>query len=184
MKKTVFICGLFLILSLFAGCANADYEKTLENEIEETNSKYSSLVSEYNALMIERNELDASLAQSEADRDAYKEAYEEYKKICDEYRQSIEAEKTEELIYKEKWETLTEAQKNTIKEGKERAEVVNTLLYSNEEYSALYKYFLDLENSGVTSFITTSDEFAEYEANRARKKELEDECRRAMGIGD
>lgn len=186
MKKFYKALGILIVTSLFAGCGNgtnttsydniiAEYEQNIEN----LNKKYNDFVLEYNALMKERNALDEENAQLKANVEAYEaivnEVNAEREKKNEEIRAKNEEENAKRIAWEEQWNSLTDAQRNAITEGKERADMVNALLYSNDEYARIYQYFIDLEKTGVTSFLNTSEEFKTYEANRKRKTEIENE---------
>ena len=182
-KKGIIVTGILAALLLAAVViviifwrSDVEYYKAQLAEYEKAVGAYSNTL---NGSKTDLNDAQKSIAdyknqiaQLEADLQAYKEAIDQVNAERVAVKEESEAKKKAE---EEEWNALTDAQRDAITRGRERAQLTNYLLYHNEEYAQLYAYMRDLSDRGLVEL--SNSEYKTYKANKTRMVELENEAK-------
>lgn len=175
-KKGIIVTGIFAIVFLAALVTvlimwQSD-TKYYEAQITEYESAINKFKQSVNGNSDELTEAKQQIVQLEADLQAYKEAIDQVNAERIAVKEESEAKKKAE---EEEWNALTDAQRDAITRGRERAQLTNYLLYHNEEYAQLYAYMRDLSDRGLVEL--SNSEYKTYKANKTRMVELESEAK-------
>lgn len=146
----------------------SEYEKAIAAYNNTLNGNSSDLSDAQKSITDYKNQI----AQLESDLEAYKKAIDQVNAERIAVKEESEAKKKAE---EEEWNALTDAQRDAITRGRERAQLTNYLLYHNEEYAQLYAYMRDLSDRGLVEL--SNSEYKTYKANKTRMVELESEAK-------
>ena len=168
--------GLCIALVVFGIVYDSNFYSGTKKQVkalnEEYETKYNDLLNNYNTLVSEKESVDSELATVKADLETTKENLSTAEANVLTYTDAINAEKQAE---EERWNALTEEEKNAETEIENYAEMVSALCETNEEYANLHTYILEnMSNSSMSKserkeFVNKYKEMLEieeeYEAN-------------------
>lgn len=162
--------GLCIALVVFGIVYDSNFYSGTKKQVkalnEEYETKYNDLLNNYNTLVSEKESVDSELATVKADLETTKENLSTAEANVLTYTDAINAEKQAE---EERWNALTEEEKNAETEIENYAEMVSTLCETNEEYANLHTYILEnMSNSSMSKserkeFINKYKEMLEIE---------------------
>ena len=144
--------GLCIALVVFGIVYDSNFYSGTKKQVkalnEEYETKYNDLLNNYNTLVSEKESVDSELATVKADLETTKENLSTAEANVLTYTDAINAEKQAE---EERWNALTEEEKNAETEIENYAEMVSTLCETNEEYANLHTYILEnMSNSSMS----------------------------------
>ena len=144
--------GLCIALVVFGIVYDSNFYSGTKKQVkalnEEYETKYNDLLNNYNTLVSEKENVDSELATVKADLETTKENLSTAEANVLTYTDAINAEKQAE---EERWNALTEEEKNAETEIENYAEMVSTLCETNEEYANLHTYILEnMSNSSMS----------------------------------